>query len=87
MRLKHEGLVWRIIGISPDGDAARVGLHVGDVVIQINDLYLPSEEQLLDRVTSLKPGDVVTMSVLDRLGIVNSYSLEAKAASDQVPSK
>ena len=82
LRLKHEGLAWRIVGISPDGEAARAGLQVGDVVIQINNLFLPSEDQLLHTVAGLKPGNVIEVSVLDRLGAMRSYPLRARATSD-----
>lgn len=82
LRLKHEGLAWRIVRISPDGEAARAGLQVGDVVIQINNLFLPSEDQLLHTVAGLKPGDVIEISVLDRHGAAKSYRLKAGATSD-----
>jgi S1-C subfamily serine protease len=82
LRLKHEGLGWRIIRITPESAAARAGLRVGEVVIGINNLFLPSEEQVRRTVSGLKPGDTLTVRVLDRSGEANVYELEAEPSSD-----
>jgi S1-C subfamily serine protease len=79
--LKREGLAWRVIRISRDGQAAKAGLKVGDVVVQINNLFLPSEEQLSATVAGLKPGDVVEVSVLSRLGGYVLHKITAATAS------
>jgi S1-C subfamily serine protease len=80
MRLKQEGLAWRVVGITPEGPADRAGLRAGNVVIQINNIFLPSTDQLRRTVAGLKPGDALKITVLGPTGPVD-HVIKARSTS------
>jgi S1-C subfamily serine protease len=73
MRLQQQGLAWRVVEITPNGAADNAGLQTGAVVIQINNLFLPSAEQLQRMVAGLKPGEVVKVSIIGPDGPVDHF--------------
>jgi S1-C subfamily serine protease len=79
LRMKQVGVLWQVVRITPDSAAAKAGLHVGDAILEFNGLLLPSEQQLVQVVAGLRPGDVVTIKVFDLHGPIKAYKLEAMA--------
>jgi C-terminal processing protease CtpA/Prc len=71
MRLQREGLAWRIVETVPGGPADKAGLRAGEVVVQINNLFLPSEDQMMRLVAGLKNGEVLRISVINTDGFAN----------------
>jgi S1-C subfamily serine protease len=82
LRLAHEGLLWKVVRITPNGGAAKAGLHVGDVIVQVNSLHFPSEEQLRQVASGLKQGDVLTVTILGPGGQAK-FELKAEARSGE----
>jgi S1-C subfamily serine protease len=79
LRLEQVGMLWRVVRTTPDGAAAKAGLQVGDEILEMNGVLLPSAEQLHRIVAGLRPGDVVTIEAFGRDGPRKSYRLEATA--------
>jgi len=53
-----------ISGTSEDGAAREVGLKAGDVILSINDVAVNSTAELLEQVSSYRPGDKVEVGVI-----------------------
>ncbi len=82
LRLKHQGLFWEILAINPESAAAKTGVRVGDLVTRINNFTFPSEQQLVDTVATLRPGDVIRISIVDGQGVERSFELEAGSRAE-----
>ena len=76
LRLSQEGLLWKIVAVSPHGPAERAGLRVGDYIIRVNNLMMPTEDQLRLLVSNVEPGETMRFVVTNSQGI-GEYSLVA----------
>ena len=79
LRLEQVGMLWRVVAITPAGAAAKAGVQVGDDIVAINGLLMPSTDQLRQIVAGLRPGEVVTLKLFDLRGPAKVYRLEATA--------
>lgn len=80
-----EGVV-RVERVQPDGPAAKMGIAVGDIVLEADELKLRSAYQAVDMILRKQPGDTVKLLV-DRGGQRRTVELELiGAASPQVAS-
>ncbi len=52
-----------VTGIEPDTPASRAGLHIGDVIVGIDDRKVDSAAQLGNMIRQYRPGDRVRLSV------------------------
>jgi hypothetical protein len=68
----------RLAGVSPGSPAALAGLREGDVVVQFAGVKIQSIEDLMEQLSSKKPGDQVEIVVL-RSGIL--FTTKATLAS------
>jgi S1-C subfamily serine protease len=50
-----------IISLTPGGGAEKAGLHVGDVIVAVNEAQTPSTAALTALLANYKPGDKVTV--------------------------
>jgi S1-C subfamily serine protease len=82
LRLQPAGLAWRVVGISPHSAAAKAGLQIGDIVIQIDNLFLPSADQLRRIIAGLKQGDLIKISTLGPDGPVD-HLIRAEPSSKE----
>jgi S1-C subfamily serine protease len=53
-----------VVGVTPDGPAARAGVMVGDVVVSLDGQPIESPEDLLDLLTGQRIGRPVSLAVL-----------------------
>lgn len=53
-----------VAGVLRNGPAHAAGLRVGDIVLALNDVALQDSISFLDAIAPLKPGSVVTLTVL-----------------------
>ncbi|ELR66358.1 Outer membrane stress sensor protease DegS [Photobacterium marinum] len=53
-----------VIGMDPNGPAAKAGFQVQDILIEINGKPVTDRRNVLDIVTELRPGNYVNMKVL-----------------------
>ena len=81
LRLGQEGLLWKIVAVSPHGPAGRAGLRVGDYVIRVNNLTMPTEEQLRRLVSNVESGETFRFVVTNSQGIAE-YNLVAEKPVD-----
>lgn len=51
-------------GVFKGGPADKAGLKEGDVVLTINDEVLTKEKELSERIFSMKPGDIIQLTIL-----------------------
>jgi S1-C subfamily serine protease len=82
LRLERQGLLWKIVAITPGGPAAKAGLRVGDAVVKVGNVHFPSEEQLRQIASALARGDVLSITIL-AAGRATKYQLTASGGSDQ----
>ena len=50
--------------VTANGPAARAGMEPGDVILEVNNRPIPSRDELVQTVMSLKPGTTVPVTVL-----------------------
>jgi S1-C subfamily serine protease len=50
--------------VLPNTPAAKAGLQIGDVVVQLNDIMLDQDHPLINSLMHFKPGETVTLKVL-----------------------
>lgn len=74
-----EGVV-RVERVQPDGPAAKMGIAVGDVVLEADELKLRSAYQAVDMILRKQPGDTVKL-VVERGGRRRTVELELVGAS------
>jgi serine protease DegQ len=63
-----------VVGVTPDGPAARAGVMVGDVVVSFDGQPIESPEDLLDLLTGQRIGRAVSLAVL-RAGTATELSV------------
>lgn len=63
-----------VVGISPDGPAARAGVLVGDIIVAFDQHPIESPEDLLDLLTGDRVGRAVSLSVL-RAGVATQLTV------------
>jgi serine protease Do len=63
IQLDSEGSVARVVRIFPGSAAAKAGLLVNDVILEIEGEKTPSREALVRRVQEFSPGDTVKLRV------------------------
>ncbi len=63
-----------VIGMDPNGPAAKAGFKVQDILIEIDGKKVTDRRNVLDIVTELRPGNSVEMKVL-RNGQVTTLSV------------
>jgi S1-C subfamily serine protease len=74
-----EGVV-RVERVQPDGPAAKMGIAVGDVVLEADELKLRSAYQAVDMILRKQPGDTVKL-VVERGGQRRTVELELIGAT------
>ena len=63
-----------VVGVTPDGPAARAGVMVGDIVVSFGGQPIESPEDLLDLLTGQRIGRAVSLAVL-RAGTATELSV------------
>ncbi|MDE3064651.1 MAG: trypsin-like peptidase domain-containing protein [Acidobacteriota bacterium] len=51
-------------GVIPGSGAARAGIRQGDIIVKINSTAISSAQDVTNVISSLKPGDVVTLGIV-----------------------
>ena len=74
-----EGVV-RVERVQPDGPAAKMGIAVGDIVLEADELKLRSAYQAVDMILRKQPGDTVKL-VVARGGERHTVELELVGAT------
>ncbi|MFO0851934.1 MAG: M6 family metalloprotease domain-containing protein [Gemmataceae bacterium] len=68
--------------VATGGQAEKVGVKVGDVIVRVDDAKLDAETGLREAVASKKPGDVVTLSVVrEKKDLQFRLTVEAEPAT------
>ncbi|GAB4343520.1 MAG: trypsin-like peptidase domain-containing protein [Flammeovirgaceae bacterium] len=58
---KIEGVF--VTGLAPQGGAKEAGIHVGDVIVSVNDMPVNNTSELQERIARNRPGDKVRVDV------------------------
>lgn len=58
----HDGVI--LASVLPDGPAAHAGLHVGDIIVMVNDQPVPDAVRLLAMVAALEPESTAVLQLL-----------------------
>ncbi|HEX6510343.1 MAG TPA: trypsin-like peptidase domain-containing protein [Chloroflexota bacterium] len=72
LAMNHGVLISRV---ARDGAASSAGLRAGDIVVKLASKPITSETDLLDALSSKKPGDTVSVTAVDPRGKHHSYDV------------
>lgn len=50
--------------VSPDGPAAQAGIHVGDIILNVNNKPATSVIETMDQVAEVRPGTTIPVLLL-----------------------
>ena len=80
-RSGYKGRGVYVVGVDPQGLAARAGIAAGDVIVKVNGVATPTRDDLIEQLKSIPPSSALNLQIFSQ-GRLRNVSVPAQQAGE-----
>ncbi len=80
-RSGYKGRGVYVVGVDPQGLAARAGIAAGDVIVKVNGVATPTRDDLIEQLKSVPPSSALNLQIFSQ-GRLRNVSVPAQQAGE-----
>ena len=80
-RSGYKGRGVYVVGVDPQGLAARAGIAAGDVIVKVNGVATPTRDDLIEQLKSVPPSSALNLQIFSQ-GRLRNISVPAQQAGE-----